>query len=770
VDVPASTPVPMPTEAAVLPIARPNPMTLVKIVDLPDGYLFAGTFHAIDLPPGADSMQPSGMYKVTDANGQEIYASESYEQILPFPTDPTVYNWGVEIKGKNFAFPLTIALDGALAGTASARKSFEFNAGENPQMDQVFKPNLTVEFSGRKVTVDTVRFTADGYEFEFTTDPDVSGIGVEIDGFTANGGDGGGDGQGHLSASVMYDTLVPKGRFTVTLSGIVFRVPGPWSVQWQPEGAQTDNTPSIYGMALTIDKYVSLDDGYYLIGHTDWNDNRISWIEPAMGAVKAFDAAGKEIPLEPASASDAGIEVSKPNQWVYKIYGKAFNGPVKLRASQVTIAFAQPPSVDIDIKQYGFTGGDDQLGNAWKVGMQPIDLPGLTAKIQSVAYQRERDLKGFAIYLEADSSITSLSLDISPAPEGAQTGSGGSSRNAEGRLVDYIYSDGKFSGQFKLTAHTANISGKWQVEWTPPVNDPAAVPDSPTPACLDLENWKKSALLTVPLPAIGGRLAVYGRILDDNQPPSPDNYGVVLTDLAGSDKKIFGKGVNPSLSADGAALAYNWSDGIHVVNTASGQDTILPGMNADDFGPKLTQDGSQLVFVRPGDMNLYLVNADGSNLRKFTDTPAIEEYAQGWTADGSSVIYLKIDSGQQSLVAKNVSTGQESTLIVFPASAGGLSLSPDNRTLAYSSQVRGRTGGGIYLVPLDGSSKPELLIQLEHWPVDAPVWSPDGRWLLFNILDNDSLDPRPISALLNIATCQVFPVRSYEGTAQMWVK
>ena len=772
VDIPTQTAAPTasaaPVVAETIQPTPENPLTLVKVVDLPDGYIFAGTFHAIDLPKGADSMWPSDIYKVTDANGKEILASESTEQLLPFPTDPTFYNWGVEIKGKDFAFPLTISMEGAMASSASARTSFEFDTGQNPKIDQAFKPNLTVEFGSRHVTVDTIRFTGTGYAFEFTTDPDVTGLGVEIDGFTTNGADGGGDGQGHLSASVIYDAPVPKGRLTVTLSGISFNVPGPWQVQWQPEGAQP-GTPSPFGIALTIDKYIQLDDGYYLVGHTSWTDTRISRVSLGDWTTKAFDAAGNEIPLEPASASNAGIDTSDPSQWVYKIYGKAFNGPVTLRASQITLGFAKAPSVDIDIKQYGFTGGDDQLGYAWKVGMQPLDLPGLTVKVQSLAFQRERDLKGFAIYFEADPSITSLPLDVTGI-EGGQRGSGGSSINADGRLVDYVFSDGTFTGQFTLTARTANISGKWQVQWTPPVNDPAAKPDSPAPACLDLPNWKKSAPVAVPVPGIGGRLVVYGRILDDKQPPSPENYGILFSDLSGSRKQIFGKGVNPSASADGSLLAYNWKDGIHIVDTASGKDTLLPGLNPDDFGPKLAPDGRTLVFVRPADMNLYLINADGSNLRQFTDAPGIEEYAQGWTADGTSVIYLKIDSGQQSLVSKNVLNGQETTLFDFPATVGGLALSPDAKTLAYSAPVRGRMAGGIYLAPLDGSSRPKLLIQLDNWTVDAPIWSPDGHWLLFNIVNTDAYEPKNQSALLNLATCQVFPVNAFEGTAQGWVK
>ena len=51
-----------------------------------------------------------------------------YSTLLRVEGDPTATNWGVEIKGKNFAFPITIAMNEAMANAASARTSFEFDA------------------------------------------------------------------------------------------------------------------------------------------------------------------------------------------------------------------------------------------------------------------------------------------------------------------------------------------------------------------------------------------------------------------------------------------------------------------------------------------------------------------------------------------------------------------------------------------------------------------------------------------------------------------
>ena len=192
-------------------------------------------------------------------------------------------------------------------------------------------------------------------------------------------------------------------------------------------------------------------------------------------------------------------------------------------------------------------------------------------------------------------NIKAQAEGMEPIPAGGQSGGGGSGRNPEGRLVTHIYSDGVITGQFKLIARTVNITGKWETTWTPPEIDPAAKPELLKPVCLDLPGWKSIIQNPPALPKLPGRLAVYGRILEDNQLPSPENYGVLLTNLDGSQKQVFGQGVNPSASADGTTLAYNRSDGLHLVDTSSGKNALLPGLNPDDFGPKLSPDGRETV-------------------------------------------------------------------------------------------------------------------------------------------------------------------------------
>ncbi|HRJ75801.1 MAG TPA: hypothetical protein PLX90_07375, partial [Anaerolineales bacterium] len=103
------------------------------------------------------------------------------------------------------------------------------------------------------------------------------------------------------------------------------------------------DSQSLYGASLKIDKYIPLEDGYYLIGHTEWTDERVANIAPGGWGLKAHDSLGNEVPIDPAIYDDDLIRESlQPNQWAYKIYGKNFNSPITLSIDQLNVEYLTP--------------------------------------------------------------------------------------------------------------------------------------------------------------------------------------------------------------------------------------------------------------------------------------------------------------------------------------------------------------------------------------------------------------------------------------------
>ena len=101
-----------------------------------------------------------------------------------------------------------------------------------------------------------------------------------------------------------------------------------------------------------------------------------------------------------------------------------------------------------------------------------------------------------------------------------------------------------------------------------------------------------------------------------------------------------------SFSPDGSIVAVDGTGGIVVVPTVRGDDRQLttPPRNGSDFSPLISPDGTHVAFARGpyrGVADVYVVNADGTGLRRVTTTPIPERGTAkvgstplAWSPDG----------------------------------------------------------------------------------------------------------------------------------------
>jgi Tol biopolymer transport system component len=161
-----------------------------------------------------------------------------------------------------------------------------------------------------------------------------------------------------------------------------------------------------------------------------------------------------------------------------------------------------------------------------------------------------------------------------------------------------------------------------------------------------------------------------------------------------------------------------------------------------DIAPKWSPDGQRIVFQSDrGDPErhfdaIYLMNADGSNVRALTKATSDAEYPT-WSPDGKRIVYVEdqvsVDSYGNTVYTDSASIvvmrvdGSRKRTVGHTRVANVVSWSPDGHWIAFDSLPEASyASSSVYIVHPDGSG----LQQVARHAI-APSWSPDGTVLAF---------------------------------------
>jgi hypothetical protein len=186
---------------------------------------------------------------------------------------------------------------------------------------------------------------------------------------------------------------------------------------------------------------------------------------------------------------------------------------------------------------------------------------------------------------------------------------------------------------------------------------------------------------------------------------------------------------------------------IYVMNTDGSGQLRLTDNPAPDSQPSWSPNGQQIAFTsrRDGDNEIYVMNADGSGQTRLTDNLA-NGYDPTWLPNGRQIAFYSMRNGIGELYVMNADGSSPAPLISLPDYGFSPDWSPDGHQVAYVSNRDGN--GEIYVINADGSG----LMRLTNDPADDsyPAWSPDGRQIAF-VSDRD--DPDPSKCATRKPTC-----------------
>ena len=89
--------------------------------------------------------------------------------------------------------------------------------------------------------------------------------------------------------------------------------------------------------------------------------------------------------------------------------------------------------------------------------------------------------------------------------------------------------------------------------------------------------------------------------------------------------------------------------------------------------PSWSPDGKQIVFHsdRDGNQEIYLMNADGSNIRRLTNNPSIDR-GPFWSPDGKKIGFHSDRTGDLDIYTMNVDGSNQTNLTNSPGKMDGL--------------------------------------------------------------------------------------------------
>jgi Tol biopolymer transport system component len=202
-----------------------------------------------------------------------------------------------------------------------------------------------------------------------------------------------------------------------------------------------------------------------------------------------------------------------------------------------------------------------------------------------------------------------------------------------------------------------------------------------------------------------------------------------------------GTWISLDVSPDGQTIIFDLLGDLYTIPIEGGTATRLTHGLAHDMQPRFSTDGSEIAFVsdRSGDDNVWLMAADGSDLRPLTKGVSSAYVSPEWTPDGDYIVVSRQAplQGLEKLwlyhkrggIGLNMTGGPGGLRMMGPA------FGPDARYVWYGQ----RSGAWSYNAILpqyqigvyDREAGTRTTMSSRYGSAFRPALSPDGKWVAY---------------------------------------
>jgi Tol biopolymer transport system component len=190
---------------------------------------------------------------------------------------------------------------------------------------------------------------------------------------------------------------------------------------------------------------------------------------------------------------------------------------------------------------------------------------------------------------------------------------------------------------------------------------------------------------------------------------------------------------DPAYSPGGTKLAFTsdqdeFNYDLYVKDLGSGQVTQLTDdqEGLPERRPSWSPDGKKMVFDDQDD--IWVMDADGSNRIKLTDTPTVGEWQAAWSPKGTKIAFQRADD----IWVMDADGSDRKNLTRTPNLKDAFaSWSPNGRRIVWAKESSPDAPTDVWKMRADGSGKTNLTPNTARRNDYDPVWSPDGGKIAF---------------------------------------
>lgn len=168
---------------------------------------------------------------------------------------------------------------------------------------------------------------------------------------------------------------------------------------------------------------------------------------------------------------------------------------------------------------------------------------------------------------------------------------------------------------------------------------------------------------------------------------------------------------------------------LYIANLRERRETRIDTRHGRIIGGAITPDGHRIVAAieNGGATNLFLMEANGQEIRQLTDTAGIN-VSPAFSPDGQTLAFTSDRSGTPQIYTMSLDGGAPKRVTYSGNYNTTPAISPKGDYIAYQSRQGGRFD--IFAIPIGGGNPVQLTDG--RGTNESAAWSPDGRYLAFS--------------------------------------